>query len=166
MQSSLYYKNLFYPKNPRFIIKSGFKSKAGYNGACTYRTYCSLPSKLLMLTGLTYWTTQWWYQSQVLQICLFYFLALLPLATSFVPSIVWDSYIFIDFHPYRTLVVPTYQQACKPCLNFVWCPRSIGGISLFVWSLQMWKLFAVASRRISPNKALVFKTITILDICP
>ena len=22
-------------KNPRFVIKSGFKSRAGYNGACT-----------------------------------------------------------------------------------------------------------------------------------
>ena len=26
-------------KNPRFIIKSGFKSRAGYNGACTVYLY-------------------------------------------------------------------------------------------------------------------------------
>ena len=132
--------------------------------------YFSLQSKLLMPNMQPHLfdneMNYWWYQLQFFSNKLFLFLALLPLVTSFVPSTVWDSYIFIDFHPYRTLVVPTYQQACRPCLNFVWCLRSIGGISLFVWSLPMWKLFAVASRRISPNKVLVFKTITILDICP
>jgi hypothetical protein len=29
----------FFKKNPRFIIKSGFKSRAGYNGACTVFGY-------------------------------------------------------------------------------------------------------------------------------
>ena len=31
VQSNLYYKKLYEPQNPRFTIKSGFKSRGGYN---------------------------------------------------------------------------------------------------------------------------------------
>ena len=33
--------NFFEPQNPRFIIESGFKSRAGYNGARTVSGYSS-----------------------------------------------------------------------------------------------------------------------------
>ena len=35
--------NFFQPQNPRFVIKSGFKSRAGYNGARTVNIFgCSI----------------------------------------------------------------------------------------------------------------------------
>ena len=53
----LYYcinRNFSEPQKPHFIIESGFKSRAGYNGTCTVRIQELQPRKISSLSQ-SYW---------------------------------------------------------------------------------------------------------------